>query len=483
LFEPDNSRRITTLEKALQVILDGVHDKMLKFVQEVKSPLQNTYMFTVVLPVLGIALLPMASAMLGGAVKWMHVFVLYVLIFPFLAFYLTDKIMVMRPGGHGEASLLEKNPFYARYKSNEHYVGAFLVCFPLIILGLIPFIFQIAPLTDSLGLKSDYSFSEIGLGFLGDGKIFDFKEVAGGMNGPFGVGALFLSLFIPLGIALFFSMAYKGKTKGLIEEREKTKDLEAEFNNSLFQLGNRIGNGAPPEIVFGKIAESSKGLVTEEFFKLVNYNIMQMGMSVEKAIFDKKTGALLHYPSDLIATSMKILVESSKKGLGIAAVSLTSISEYVKNIQKITSRLKDILAEVVSEMRSNMTFLAPLLSGVVVGLAAMISTILTKLGETTSGAEANVAGMGSIGINSFFKVADMIPPYFLQISIGIYLIEIIFILTTALVIVDSGEDKLERTNKIGKNLYGGILFYFFASLLAIIALFILSTFVLGGIVG
>jgi hypothetical protein len=318
------------------------------------------------------------------------------------------------------------------------------------------------------------------LGFLGEGKIFDFAETDAGISGPFGIGALFLSLFIPLGLALFFSMAYKSKTKGLIEERNKTKSLEEEFNNSLFQLGNRIGNGTPPEMVFGKVAESSKGLVTENFFRLVNYNIMQMGMSVEKAIFDSKTGAIIHYPSDLIATSMKILVESSKKGLGIAAISLTSISEYVKNIQKITSRLKDILAEVVSEMKSNMTFLAPLLSGVVVGLAAMISTILTKLGEVTSGAEADMAGMGSLGIDTFFKAKDMVPPYFLQIAIGIYLIEITFILTTALVVVDSGEDKLERTSKIGQNLFGGMLFYFFASLIAIISLFLLSTFVFGG---
>lgn len=478
LFEPDNSRRISTLEKALQVVLEGVHDGMLKFVQEVKSPLQNTYMFTVVLPVLGIALIPMASAMLGGMIKWNHIFMVYVLLFPFLAFYLTDKITVLRPGGHGESDLLEKNPFYTRYKSKEHYIKAFLICFPLIIIGLIPFIFQIPFFTESLGLKNDYSFSEIGFGFLGDGKIFDFKELGGGKtNGPFGIGALFLSLFIPLGIAFFFSIANKSKTAGLIEDRENTKKLEAEFNNSLFQIGNRIGNGTPPELVFGKIAESSKGLVTENFFKLVNYNIMQMGMSVEKAIFNPKSGAILHYPSGLIATSMKILVESSKKGLGIAAVSLTSISEYIKNIQKITSRLKDILAEVVSEMKSNMTFLAPLLSGVVVGLAAMISTILSS--PVLSGGETSVAG--AVNVSDFFKAVDMIPPYFLQICIGIYLVEIIFILTSTLVTVDSGEDKLEKTSRVGKNLFGGMIFYFIVSLISIFSLFLLSTFVLSGI--
>ena len=29
---------------------------------------------------------------------------------PFFVFYLTDKILLMRPGGHGETSLLKKNP-------------------------------------------------------------------------------------------------------------------------------------------------------------------------------------------------------------------------------------------------------------------------------------------------------------------------------------------------------------------------------------
>src|SRR3989344_2181913 len=63
LYEPDNSRRILTLEKSLKVVLDGVYDKMLKFTHDVKSPLTNVYMLGVVLPTLGLALLPLATAM------------------------------------------------------------------------------------------------------------------------------------------------------------------------------------------------------------------------------------------------------------------------------------------------------------------------------------------------------------------------------------------------------------------------------------
>jgi len=483
LFEPDNGRRIQILEKGLQVVLDGVYEKMLKFSHNVRSPLTNVYMLGVVLPTLALALLPLASAMIGDYLKWYHVILLFNVIIPFFVFYLTDRIMFLRPGGYGESSLLEKNPLYYKYKSNSHYVRAFLICAPFLIIGLLPLIFQYTPIPALLGLQPDYSFAELGLGFLGDDMLFNFISVGEGTVGPFGAGALIFSLFIPLGIAFFFSMAFAGKTKEMIVERSKTKALESEFNNSLFQLGNRLGNGLPPELVFAKVAESAKGLKTEDFFKRVNYNIQQMGMGVDGAIFDPRRGALIYYPSDLIATSMRILVESVKKGLNIAAVSLMSISQYVKNIQKITQRLQDLLAEIVSDMKSNMTFLAPLLSGVVVGLAVMITSILNKLKLSDIAGDTGSSGFGDIGtILSIFEIKNMIPPYFLQLAIGIYIIEIIFILTGTLVTVNSGQDKLEQTHTTGKNLKSGILLYFIVAFLATFVLFILGSVVLSNLI-
>lgn len=478
LFEPNNTKRISTLEKSLQVILDGVYEKMLKFTHNVRSPLTNVYMLGVVLPTLGLALLPLASAMIGDFLKWYHVIILFNLIIPFFVFYLTDKIMLQRPGGYGETALLERNPLYFKYKSKKSYVNASIILVIFLIIGFLPLIFQYTPVPELLGLEKDFSFAQIGLGFFGDEKVFGFIQEGDKFTGPFGIGALVLSMFIPLGLALFFSIAYRGRTKELIIERDKTKRLEKEFNNSLFQLGNRIGNGVPPELAFAKVADSSRSLITEDFFKRVNYNIRRNGMSVERAIFDPVRGAINYYPSDLIATSMRVLLESSKKGLKIAAISLMSISEYVKNIQKISNRLRDMLAEIIADMKSNMTFLAPLLSGIVVGLAAMITSILSRL---------NVSGLGDSGAGNFqtllsiFDISKMIPPYYLQIAIGIYLIQIIFILTKTLVVIDSGEDKLLRINSIGKNLGKGITLYFITALLAILSLFVLSSVVIGGI--
>jgi hypothetical protein len=187
LFEPDNSKRIVTLEKALQVVLDGVYDKMLKFTHEVRSPLTNVYMLGVVLPTLGLALLPLASAMVGDFLKWYHVFILFNLIIPFFVFYLTDKVMFLRPGGYGETELLERNPLYPTYKSKKHYLHAFLICLPLFIIGLLPFIFQFTPIPQLFGLKSDYTFSELGINLFAGESFFGFVEFGGRIVGPLGL--------------------------------------------------------------------------------------------------------------------------------------------------------------------------------------------------------------------------------------------------------------------------------------------------------
>jgi hypothetical protein len=131
-------------------------------------------------------------------------------------------------------------------------------------------------------------------------------------------------------------------------------------------------------------------------------------------------------------------------------------------------------------MKSNMTFLAPLLSGIVVALAAMITAILSKLNFNNL-EDLNVAGFGNLGDTlSIFNYLDMIPPYFLQIIVGIYLIEIVFILTDTLVTVDSGEDELENRNKTGQNLKKAITLFFVTSLIGVIALTVLSVVVLKG---
>ncbi len=482
LYEPLESRRIQILEQSLRVILDGVYEKMLKYTHEIKSPLTNLYMLGVILPTLGLAMLPLASVLMGGVIKEFHVFALFNIIIPFLVLYLTSQIMLKRPGGHGETTLLRKNPLYYLYKSKKPYYFALLICLPIFLLGILPLIFGYTGLPQILGLSKDYVFSDIGLGFLGGGKLFGFEETSNGIVGPFSIFSLFLSLLIPLSISLFFIISFSLRSKELIKSRDQTKKLEAEFNSSLFTLGNKLGSGIPAELAFSKVAETSKGQKTENFFKIVSLNIQSMGMSLERAIFDSKRGALIYYPSNLIATSMKILIESVKKGLKVAAQSLTGISEYVRNLHKINERLKDLLAEIISDMKSNMTFLAPLLAGIVVGVVSMINEILLKLKDLTAigtNEASLIGGFNLLNITELFNILNMIPPYFLQIIIGLYVIQIIFILTKTLVTINCGEDRLKQTYEISKNLLKGTLLYLIVSAISMLALSSLARIALG----
>jgi hypothetical protein len=498
LFEPSNSRRIQTLEKALEVILDGVYENTLKFSRNIRSPLTNVYMLGIVLPTLGLALLPLVSTLLGDLFQWFHVFILFNLIIPFLVFYITNQILLQRPGGYGEEKVLELNPDYHKYNSKKPYWIAGLICVPIIILGLLPLLFQSAFFVETLNLQPDYNFGTLGIDALRDVWFFDFKDVATGNTiktldelkfadkivGPFGLGALILSLFVPLGIALFFSISFSMRTKDLLKARKDTKQLENEFTNSLFQLGNRIGDGLPAEIAFSRVAESTSGLKTAKFFKIVNLNMHQGGMSLENAIFDKRRGAIIYFPSQLISTSMRILLESVKKGLRIAADSLMSISHYLKNIRKVSQRLHDLLAEVIGDMKSNMVFLAPLLAGIVIGLASMITSILNTLANLFSqiGEGGSVAGFADMGsLLSIFEIVKMIPPYYLQLAIGVYIIQIVFILTNVLVTVDSGDDRLKKTSDVGKNLGRSIGLYFVVTLISILVLSALASVALAGI--
>ena len=75
----------------------------------------------------------------------------------------------------------------------------------------------------------------------------------------------------------------------------------------------------------------------------------------------------------------------------------------------------------------------------------------------------------------------MVPPYFLQVIIGLYIIEIIFILSYALVIVESGKDILKEKNSLAQNLKRGIILYTITALISTIALGLLAAIALGNI--
>ena len=468
LYEAEESRRLNALDKSLDVILDETYEKMLHYAHNLQNPITMLHMLGVILPILGLVILPLAVA-IGQLGKWYHYAVIYNVILTVVVYYLGKNILSRRPTGYGDTDISEENPQLKKYKNmiikmgkSELQVTPMIIC---VFLWLILFIVGISPLImHSLGMQ-DFGIGGEDLTMPCHQK-YCFLEYradpkTGIIMGPYGLGAALLSLMIPLSFGLALGLYYKLRSQNIIKIRERAKQLELEFAAALFQLGNRLGDNLPVEIAVGKVASTMEGTISGSFFQLVSLNIRRLGMSIDKAIFDPMHGALVSFPSNLIESSMKVLTQAIKKGPLIAAQALTNVSRYIKEIHKVNERLKDLMADIISSMRSQIKFLTPAIAGVVIGITSMITAILGKLSTqlpdalASGGTDANVPS-GILGI-----FGQGIPTYYFQLIVGIYVVQITYILTVIANGVENGSDKLNERYQLGRNLIKSTLLYVF----------------------
>jgi hypothetical protein len=462
LLEGDEEKRLATLDKSLDVILSGTYEKMLHYAQNLKSPITMLHMLGVILPILGLVVLPLVVSFLEG-VEWYHIASMYNVALPIMVYYFGKTILAKRPSGYGDEDITEQNPelkkftkwdinfLGKKYSVNPMYL-ALLVGGILILIGLSPLIIN------AINPGWDVQFMDGKFSFLG------YRESmtnSNNMIGPFGLVASILSIFITIAFGLAVGIYYKTKSKRIMDVKNKSKKLETEFVSALFQLGNRLGDGVPAEMAVENVAQSMEGTVSGKFFGVVTNNIHRLGMGVREAIFDKKYGAIVRFPSKIIESSMKIFTESIQKGPKIAAESLMNVSRYVKEIHKVNERLKDLMSEIISSMNSQIKFLTPAIAGIVVGITSMVTNILGKL-------TVQMKQMESGGSNIPLLFGDGIPTFFFQIIVGLYVVQIVYILTVMANGIENGADKLGEQNALAKNMIKSTVLYSFIAIVIIV---------------
>ena len=459
LYESSDDRRLAMLDKSLDVILNETYEKMLHYAHNLKSPITMLHMMGVILPILGLVILPLVVSFMEG-VSWYHIAVLYNVIFPVIVYWMGKNILSTRPTGYGDTDVAETNPELKKYRNLIiHLFGAEIKIPPiflsLIVIGIL-FLIGLTPLFLHLAIPDPEFDITIASGFT----LLGYRESSSDPNkviGPFGIGASILSFAIPLAFGLGIGIYYRTKSKNVMKIRNQAKKLETEFASALFQLGNRLGDGLPAELAFSKVAEIMEDTVSGKFFNLVSINIRKLGMGVNEAIFNPKTGALIKFPSKVIESSMKVLVESVKKGPKIAAQALMNVSRYIKEIHKVDERLKDLMADIISSMKSQIKFMTPAISGIVIGITSMISTILGSLGgqmQKLSQAEGaqRIGGMAGL-------FGDGIPTYYFQTVVGLYVVQIVYVLTILGNGIENGSDKLNERYQLGQNMVKSTVLY------------------------
>ncbi len=447
-------RATVILDQALDVILEGTKTRMKHYAQDLQLPVTIIHMLGILLPVMGTIMAPLAAVFLSDIVGPIHFILGYNVALPLMILWFISSTLGKRPMTFSQVEL-KNHPGVPKK-------GCFLLgkssipVFPVAVLILVAmtafpiYFFYQNPeliLTGSAGEHSPVTLMLSGL--------------------------IILGIAFSLGIYFILSNFQKSSLKDGIQK------TESEFELALFQLGNRISGGTPTEVAIAKSIDDMKDLEIANLFRITLRNIQNLGMTFSEALFDRNYGAMIYYPSRLIRNVMFAVVDTARTGIKYASESMLRIARYMKNIRETQEYIRDLLAETVSSMTFQAYFLSPLITGLIVSMADIITNVLKTLGCYLDTME-----MGSaMGLESFTEAFNMKPstsPEVFQIIIGIYIIQVLIILGIFLTKISKGDDSVAQWYLVGRMLLIGTLVYF---LVAIISSFMFADLIGGALSG
>jgi hypothetical protein len=457
--EKDPGRRKDLMQKSMDSILEGTQEKMKHYSQGLQTPVMILNAMGAMLPVLAMILLPLISVFMGGLISATDLFVVFNVMLPIFLYVFMQRILSSRPPAVSSKPVENDTmPKKGVYPLN---IGQRVLNVPSEFIGFIVFIifasYGIFGYISTMGvgetllttypLGRDVSATQLPSLFRNNAQAAPLPMLMRSISITFGLGA---------GIGVSKILGYKKRK----EAQKDLEELESQFPNALFELGNSVSGGTPVELSLEEAAESLSDMRISNLFRKSAYNIKNMGMTFEKSVFDKKYGAINEYPSQMINTVMRAIIESSKKGNKMASVAMTTVSRYLEDIHETQEQLRDLLEETTTTMQLLAYLLAPAVSGVAVGMSQTIITAMANLGKAfsqvdTSSGTSQAGGIGG-GAGFIDNLGSAISPEILQLVVGLYLIQLLHILGTFYTKIKHGKNPAYKNMFIGKVLISGM---------------------------
>jgi len=424
--EPEEAQRVITLNRALDVGLDGTRDLMNQFASKLHQPTMFIYSIGIMIPLSLIAMLP-AAGLVGMNVTIFQVFFLYDIILPLFVFLYTRKILLSRPATFNPPAIPSNHHDLVGIDKHKRLIISLVVGLLIAMPGIL---FMAIPMFMP-GNSSN--------------ELLNFISNPDGLNSYFPV-----TLFIIWGIAATVTLYSLSVYRPYKKIRDNIKQIEKEFSDALYILGKRISEERSPEESFMYAASTMEGAKIAEVFSHTSYNLTAMHTNIRDALFSSEYGPLRHVYSDRIKAIMRLFVEGIHKSQRSVSISIIRIADHLKELQQVENKIKDTLYPLTSTLRSTAAVFAPLIAGATLAITKLISNIIHSMAsklptETFAGGYSNTFA----SITDAFALENVRPEYFVLV-VGIYIIELVFLLTRFTNGIDEGDDKAEYMYSLGK---------------------------------
>ncbi|MFP3256457.1 MAG: hypothetical protein RXO36_01430 [Candidatus Nanopusillus acidilobi] len=444
LYDPDKDRRNFQIDKAIEEALDELVNELYEFSREIRSTINLVSMLGITLPVMLLTIFPLASIFLGSIFSPFVLFILFDILVPFIAFYTVNYAISSKMIG-----VFSNDDIYLFYYLKKKDLTNKLIS---IISGL-----SVSILLFFIIFFVIYQY------------LYKF-DVSGILLSEFLVFLIGLSVSL---IAFVYYFNYKGLYKNL--ER-----IETDLPSFLLSLSSALNEGYPIEKAMIHVYPKYKGSPIGDFISKI-YQNLRAGLSFYDSIFDIRYGALSRIPSSQLRATMELLYEASSQSPTEASIITGMVARYFLLISKVKERIKDLVAEDLSQLKSLLRILAPIILGIISAVSVMIIEILYKLSFqfnqisnltlSNSGVSQYISTLPGIIFN-IFNLNSLVSPASMILIIGIFNAAIAFVIVYAINSIENSGDKLSFYYYLYKYYIVNILIFFIFSTLSTIALYI-----------
>ncbi|MEM5879221.1 MAG: hypothetical protein QXU74_01885 [Candidatus Aenigmatarchaeota archaeon] len=443
------------LDEATNLAVDESYQRMEKYARELKLPTTAIMVLGLILPIIGLTLIPLLTIFLPELLNIIGVFFVYDIFLPTILLILIMFVINGRPLVTSPIEL-DKPIFTVSFLNRQIKFIPLLLFLGLVVsIIFIPNIyshmrnFQLCSIWMNDKFEAEKKPETLDL------NIQECEALVSDLTTPALTASLFLLILI-----IIFTLPLILYTGNIIEKMKKIRRIESELDSVLLQISHSLKIGTPFEKSIISLSARSKIFEIEELFKDLKENIL-LGKSLNSALFDKNIGIVKKYNSVMLTSIFRIIADISSKGSAFLSQALETISRHLKKLSLLQNKIEDLVSDNVSTIKFMSFFLNPIVAGVATALGLIIMGILVSLSISMGKImPQEVSGIPSIGFPMLevWKAARVSPAIF-QLVIGIYLIEISIISGILVVGLETGFDYIVWINYTSKILLISIIIF------------------------